>query len=329
MTADSKVDIVALEEAPRSQSLYTKAFRRLRSDRLTVIMSLVMLILVVFSFSAPLIESAFNVSYTRVAPEHKFQPIGSTLTRCDGEIVPDEEIDGLRASGQECITQQHVLGTDDIGRDQLARLARAGQVTLQIALFAALLSLTIGVSVGIVTGYYGGVVDDIIMWFITTLNSIPSLFLLIIVSAVLSPSPQTLILILGFLGWTGTARLVRGETLAIREREYVVSARALGSSNMRIMANHVLPNLLSVVIISLAIDIGRLMLVEAALSFIGFGVEPPTPTWGNMLTGARQFMTGDGGHLVVFPGALITIAVLCLYVIGDGIRDAVDPTVND
>ena len=222
----------------------------------------------------------------------------------------------------------HPLGTDDLGRDQLARLAYAGRITLGIAVIAAVLSLSIGMTVGIITGFYGGFIDDIVMWMITTLNSIPSLFLLVIVAAVLSPGPTTLILIFGFLGWTGTTRLVRGETFSLRAREYVIAARAVGASDLRIMFRHIAPNLFSIVIINLALAIGGLMLAEAGLSFLGLGVQPPTPTWGNMLSNSQNFFT-KGPHLVVFPGLMISITVLCLYVIGDGVRDAFDPTVND
>lgn len=170
--------------------------------------------------------------------------------------------------------------------------------------------------------------DDFINWVITTLNSIPQLFLLLIIAAVLQPSPATLIIVLGFLGWTGITRLVRGETLSIREREYVISARAIGASSLRIMFSHILPNLFSVIIITLMIDIGGIILVEAALSFLGLGIKPPTPSWGNMLTDSQNYFT-KGPHLVFAPGILIFITVLCLYVMGDGIRDAFDPTAKD
>jgi len=205
----------------------------------------------------------------------------------------------------------------------------------------------IGVSLGVITGYYGGFVDDLVNWLITTLNSIPSLILLLIVSAVILQNPalstgvlggpMALVLILGLLGWTGTTRLVRGETLALREREYVVGARAIGSSPLRIMFVHIVPNLLSVVVINLAIDvvvinlaidIGGLILVESALSFLGLGVKAPAASWGNMLTNAQTFFN-KGVHLVIAPGMLIVITVLCLYIIGDGIRDAFDPTATD
>jgi peptide/nickel transport system permease protein len=191
-----------------------------------------------------------------------------------------------------------------------------------------MLALGIGVSLGIVTGYYGGIIDDFVNWVIATLTSIPSLFLLLIVAAVLQPSAETLIIVLGFLGWTGTTRLVRGETLSLREREYVVSARAVGASPLRIMFVHILPNLFSVIVVTLAIDIGGLILVEAGLSYLGLGIKPPIPSWGNMLSKAQEFFV-LGPHLVFMPGVMIFLTVLCLYVIGDGVRDAFDPTAKD
>ncbi|MEL6272224.1 MAG: ABC transporter permease, partial [Chloroflexota bacterium] len=155
------------------------------------------------------------------------------------------------------------------------------------------------------------------------------IFLLIIVAALFRPGALTFALVLGFLGWTGTTRLVRGETLGLREREFVIGARSMGASDWYIMNRHIVPNLISIVVITLALDIGSLMLTEAALSFLGLGVQPPVPTWGNMLSNSREFFRVDGGwHLAIFPGLLITISVLCLYVIGDGVRDAFDPMID-
>ena len=294
----AKLDDVV--EIKTGESLYAKAFRRLFKNSLTMIMLLILLFLVIFALAGGFIESALDVSYTRTDPMNAFLPIGSA---------------------------GHPLGTDDLGRDVLARLAYGGQVSLGIAFATALLSLTIGVSLGIISAFYGGWVDDFLVWVITTLNSIPGLTLYVIVSAVLSPGPLTLILALGFLGWTGTMRIVRGETLALREQEFVVSARAVGASDFYIMFNHIFPNLISIVVITLAIDIGSLILAEATLSFLGVGIQPPTPTWGNMLSFARQYLT-RGPHLIILPVFLITITVLCLYVIGDGIRDAFDPKLS-
>jgi peptide/nickel transport system permease protein len=284
------------------RSLTTLAMRRLRRDRLTLIALGFIIVLALLSYvGAPVISNALNVSYARTDPNSTFLPPG---------------------------TPGHILGTDDLGRDLLSRLLYAGQVSLSVGFVAALLAIGIGVSLGIVTGYYGGIIDDIVNWVIATLDSIPSLFLLLIVAAVLKPSPITLIIVLGFLGWTGTTRLVRGETLSIREREYILSARAIGANPRRIMFVHILPNLLSLIVITLAIDIGSLILVEAALSYLGLGIKAPTPEWGNMLTDAQTYFT-KGPYLVVAPGLLIFLTVLCLYVIGDGLRDAFDPTAKD
>lgn len=298
----SQPTVVTLGAEPgaprRSESLTRRALRRLRRDRLTMTAIFVILLFTFLAIMAPVISTQIlGVDFAKANPVNAFLPINSP---------------------------GHILGTDDLGRDHLARLLYGGQVSLGIAFTAALLSIGIGVAMGIVTGFYGGVVDDLVIWLITTINSIPSLFLLLIISAVLSPGPFGLIMVLGLLGWTGTTRLVRGETLSLREREFVVSARALGASDRRIMFVHILPNLISIITIALAIDIGVLILVESGLSFLGFGIQPPIPSWGNMLTGAQTFMR-RAPHLVFAPGLLILITVLCMYIIGDGIRDAFDP----
>lgn len=294
------------------ESLTALALRRLRRDKLTIIALSVIIIMAALAIFAPVIEKQIlHVDNTRTDITNTFAPVG---------------------------TPGHILGTDDLGRDHLARLLYAAQISLGIAFMAALLSLIIGVSLGVITGYYGGIVDDFVNWVITTLTSVPTLFLLLIVSAVILTNPAlkdsflrgpfSLVLILGLLGWTGTTRLVRGETLSIREREYIISARAIGASPLRVMFVHILPNLLSIVVITLALDIGGLILTESALSFLGLGVQAPYASWGNMLTNAQTYFT-KGVYLVIAPGLLIVITVLCLYIIGDGIRDAFDPTTVD
>lgn len=222
----------------------------------------------------------------------------------------------------------YILGTDTSGRDHFSRLLYAGQISLRIGFLAAVGSLTIGVAIGVFSGYFGGKLDDFIVWVITTLDSIPQLYLLLIISSLLAPNDTSLILILVVLGWTGAARIVRGETFSLREREYVVAALALGASNIRIMFYHIVPNVVSVLVIVLARSVGSLILAESSLSFLNFGVKPPTPTWGNMLTGDLQLLR-EAPHLVFAPGLLITITVLCLFVIGDGLRDAFDPNIAD
>lgn len=287
--------------AKASQSLFKTALIRLKRDRLSMLAIIILFTLALLSLFAPVISQ--NILHT---------------TPTDTSAPPYLPVG---APG-------HLLGTDDLGRDHLTRLLYAGRVSLGIAFISAIVSLVIGVTLGIITGYYGGWVDDFIIWLVTTIDSIPFFFIVLIIAAVLSPGAETLIIVLGFLGWTGTTRLVRGETLSIKNRDYITSARALGASNFRIMAFHIFPNLISTVVINLAITIGILILVEAGLSFLGVGVKPPTPTWGNMLTQAQTFYT-YGPHLVFWPGFLIFLTVLCLYIIGDGIRDAFDPTTRD
>jgi peptide/nickel transport system permease protein len=284
------------------RSLAQIALRRLRRDRLTIVALSILIILAVLSILAPVISQyLLGVDPTATDGYNNLLPIGA---------------------------EGHVLGTDNLGRDQLSRLLFAGQVSLSIAAIGAGLSIGIGMFLGVIAGFYGGVLDDIITWLIATLNSIPGIFLLLIISAILKPGPLALIIVLGVLGWTVTTRLVRGETYSLREREFIVAARAVGASDAYIMFSHIIPNVISITVVNLALTIGELILLESTLSFLGVGIQPPTPTWGNMLSNAQSFFK-TGAHLVIFPGLLIVITVLCLYVIGDGLRDALDPTLNN
>ncbi|MBN2472684.1 MAG: ABC transporter permease subunit, partial [Anaerolineae bacterium] len=235
---------------------------------------------------------------------------------------------GSMVVGTEGRRRTYLLGTDGSGRDHATRLLYGGQVSLKIGFFAAIGSLTIGIVIGVIAGYFGGVLDDVIIWLITTLNSIPQLFLLLIISAMLAPNETSLILVLVFLGWTGATRIMRGETIALREREFIVAARAIGASNARIMFVHIAPNVISLLLIVMTQAVGGLILTESSLSFLGFGVKAPTPTWGNMLSGGLE-MLRIAPHLVFIPGLLISVTVLCLYIIGDGLRDAFDPRLSD
>lgn len=301
-TSPSAVEVLDINLREREGESLTKlALRRLRRDYLTLVALAVLIIFAALAILAPVITNVLDVSYRTTEPSNKHQPIG---------------------------TEGHLLGTDNLGRDHLARILYGGRVSLAIALVSAVAAMFIGVSIGLVAGYYQGgtfgFVDDLIMWFITTLNSIPTLMLLILLGAVLKPSVFTLIMILTLISWSGTMRLVRGETLSHREREYVISARAVGATPIRIMFTHILPNVFSVMVISLALGIGTLILVESALSFLGLGVRPPTPSWGNMLTEAQSSFR-QAAHLSVVPGLLIATTVLCFYIIGDGLRDAFDP----
>ena len=222
---------------------------------------------------------------------------------------------------------EHLLGVDQVGRDQLARLLYGGRVSLGIGFFAALIIMSLGISLGTMAGYYGRFVDDLIMWFINTLNSIPFILLLLIVSLLFKPNARTLTIFIGLISWTNITRIVRGQVLQVKEMEYVTAARSIGAPTHLLIARHILPNVIPIAIIFSAQVIGGVILVESALSFLGLGVQPPTPTWGNMLNKAQSYFS-LGPHLVVWPGLFITITVLCLYIIGDGLRDALDPTMR-
>jgi ABC-type dipeptide/oligopeptide/nickel transport system permease subunit len=224
-------------------------------------------------------------------------------------------------------SKEHLLGTDQVGRDQLARLLYGGRVSLGVSFFAAIIIMSLGVAVGMIAGFYGGIVDDLIIWFITTMNSIPFILLLLIVSLLFKPNAATLTVFIGLMSWTGVSRIVRGQVIQARELDYVLAARAVGARTVAIVVRHILPNVVPIVIIVGVQIIGGVILVESALSFLGLGIQPPTATWGNMLTKAQSYFY-LGPHLVVWPGVLITITVLCLYVIGDGLRDALDPTMR-
>ena len=274
---------------------------RLRRDRPTLAAMVMIMILASLALLAPIIGEVLGV---------------------------DPYAQDLRKKYLEVGAPGHPLGTDELGRDHMSRLLYGGQISLGIAFAAAILSLCIGVAVGAFAGFYGGLVDDFILWFITTLNSIPGLFLLIIITAVLSPSPPTMVLVFAIIGWTGTTRLVRAETYALKQREYVIAARAMGASNLRLMFVHIVPNIFSLLIIGLSQAMVGLILAESALSFIGFGIQAPTPTWGNMLNNSLDYMR-RAPHLMILPGLLISVTVFCIYLIGDGLRDAFDPKIAD
>lgn len=296
MTA-SQAPVQLRDKTEISRSLWHNAVRYILRDRLTML-GLIGLVLVTAAcvFGPPVLETQFNLDANRTNLRERYSP-------------PD---------------MNHLLGTDSAGRDQLLRLLYGGRISLAIAYSASTLSILIGVTLGLMAGYYGGRVDTGLLWFIATLESVPSIFLLLVASTLFSPSPAVLVLILSFLGWVGTCRLVRAEVYALKERDYVLAAHALGAPEWRVMFSHLLPNVLPLIIIALTTSAGVLILAESGLSFLGLGVQPPTPTWGNMLADARSFFS-RGTYLVVWPGMLIAVTVLCFYLVGDGLRDALDP----
>jgi peptide/nickel transport system permease protein len=301
MAAAGTIELgIAPKEARPYAGFWSDAWDRIRKDRPTLIAMAVLGVLVILAISADLLaDHFFHWSFTKQDILNNYEP-------------PNPSDPAMW------------LGSDQLGRSQIVRLLYAGRVSLFIGTFGAAVSLVVGVAIGISAGYFRGWWDDVVVWIITTLGSIPTLFLLIIVGALFRLPPPILAVFLGLLGWLGIANLSRGQTFVLREREYVVAARAIGARPGRVMFRHIFPNLLPLMIILAMSDIGNLILAESALSYLGFGIQPPTPSWGNMLTGASLFIS-KGPWLVYPPGAIIFVTVLCLYLIGDGLRDALDP----
>lgn len=221
-------------------------------------------------------------------------------------------------------TWTHLMGTDELGRDVFTRVLYGGRISLTIGIAAMVVSVSIGSLVGAVSGYIGGRVDGIIMRFVDVIISFPTLFLLIMLSSFLGSSPTTMILVIGILSWMRVARLVRGNFLAIKEREYVTAAHALGASGRHIVFRHLLPNSLGSIIVVATISVSAAILTESALSYLGLGVQPPQATWGNMLRFAQDQMT-TAPWTAIYPGLMIFFVSIAINFIGDGLRDALDP----
>jgi len=219
---------------------------------------------------------------------------------------------------------EYLLGTDNLGRDMLSRIIFGARVAVAVPLAAVSFSILIGVTLGLLAGYFGGRVDDVIMRITDIQLAIPFILIVIAVIALFGSSLTNLIIVLGITGWLYYARLVRSEVLAMREREYVTAARALGMSNFRIMLRHVLPGVIPTIIVLATVDVARVTLIEAALSFVGLGVQPPTPTWGGMVSDGRNHIF-QAWWFSTFPGVAITLQVLGVNLLGDWLRVVLDP----
>jgi peptide/nickel transport system permease protein len=218
----------------------------------------------------------------------------------------------------------HPFGTDQLGRDILSRIVYGSRTTLLIASGAVILGGIVGVTLGIVAGYFRGAVDSILMRLVDIQLALPLMLLALLVVAALGPSTTNLVIVLALTSWIRYARIVRGQVLAVREREFVLSAKAIGASTARIMFRHILPNILTPALVVATLELARVIIMDAALSFIGLGVQPPAPSWGRMLADGRTYMSG-AWWIVTFPGLAIVLTVLSVNLVGDWLRDYFDP----
>ncbi|MFQ5774823.1 MAG: ABC transporter permease [Kiloniellaceae bacterium] len=292
------------------RSLGAVLWRRFLEHRVAVGSLIVLAVLAGLSLAAPLVEAALGLDATAV------------------------DLLGLKQPP----SPEHPLGTDELGRDLLLRLLYGGRVSLLVGIAAALCAALIGTAIGLVAGYYGGGLDALLMRLTDGVIALPLLPLLIVLAAVdltklglpeaLATSQDVslyrIVLLITLVGWTTVARLVRGATLSMKAREFVRAAEALGASHARVILVHILPNVVSPVIVATTLSIGNIILLESVLSFLGLGIQPPIPSWGNMLTGAQELIW-DAPALAIYPGLLIFVTVIAFNFLGDGLQDALDP----
>ncbi|NTV01641.1 MAG: ABC transporter permease [Chlorobiaceae bacterium] len=226
------------------------------------------------------------------------------------------------------VSRTFLLGTDQYGRDIFSRVLYGSRISLSIGFLVVLISVTLGTVIGVSSGYFGGWADNVMMRLVDVLIAFPALFLILIIIATFGNSIYLIVITLSFTGWMGVARIVRGQVLSLKEQEFILAARSLGLSNLRIIFRHLVPNALTPVIVAATLRIGSIILTEAGLSFLGLGVQPPTPSWGNIINEGRDSLLNHW-WISTFPGIAILSTVVCFNLIGDGVRDALDPRMRN
>lgn len=280
----------------KSSYLYTVFWKRFRRNRFALAGGLVVTILFAVSLLAPVITpwdpAAINAYQVLLPP-----------------------------------STSHWMGTDELGRDVFSRVIFGTRISLYVGFVAVGIAVIIGTVAGLVAGFYGGWIDSILMRLVDIMLCFPTFFLILAVIALLEPSIWNIMLIIGVTGWMGVARLVRAEVLSIKERDYIMAARSIGASDTRIILRHILPNAAAPVLVAATLGIAGAILTESALSFLGIGVQPPVPSWGNILTSGKDYLE-FAWWLSLFPGLAILVTVLAYNLLGEGIRDALDPRLN-
>lgn len=275
----------------------------------------------------PILEDVYFLDYFFRYPEFNevhFREESKTNSKMMMPPIPYSPTEFDLDQILEAPSLRHWMGTDAQGRDVASRMIHGAQISLSVGFIAVGIYVLIGVIVGALAGYFGGVIDMVISRVIEIVMCFPTFFLILSVLAFVGPSLVNIMIVIGITGWTGIARLVRGEFLKLRDQEFVASARALGLSPLRIIFRHILPNAMSPVLVSVTFGIASSILVESSLSFLGFGVQPPTPSWGDVLSESREFID-IAWWLMVFPGFTIFLTITAFNLVGEGLRDAVDP----
>jgi peptide/nickel transport system permease protein len=239
-------------------------------------------------------------------------------------LIPFNATDtDIRSRFIEPFAGPHILGTDPLGRDILARLMYAGRISLSVGFAATLLSMLMGVLVGLVAGFYRGVIGAVLMRFVDAMLCFPTIFLLLAVAALIEPSVTSIVVLIAVASWMEVARVVEGQVRSLRERDFALAAESLGASDLRIMFRELLPNAVAPIVVAATLNIAHAILAESYISFLGFGIHPPTPSWGNMLENAQSYLT-NAPWLAIVPGVAIALTVTSFNFIGDGLRDALD-----